>query len=210
MLRKAADTEELLGRARNGDRVAREELLMHHRDRLRRMIAIRLDRRMAARVDPSDVVQEALTQASQRLSGYLRERPVPFYPWLRQLAWERLIELNRRHIYAQKRSVTREESCSMDLPDESAMELANRLLAPGSSPMNQLLRAEQRARVQAALTRLGERDREILVLRHLEQLSTAEMAAVLHISEGAVKTRHLRALQRFRDLLTAERGEDES
>jgi RNA polymerase sigma-70 factor (ECF subfamily) len=210
MTHKGVDTEELLGRAREGDRGAREELLMHHRDRLRRMIAIRLDRRMAARVDPSDVVQEALTQASQRLSGYLRERPLPFYPWLRQLAWEKLIELNRRHIHAQKRSVTREESASLELPDESAIELANRLMAPGSSPMNHLLRAEQRARVQAALKHLGERDREILVLRHLEQLSTAEMAAVLEISEGAVKTRHLRALQRFRELLTAGNGEDQT
>src|SRR6266436_992052 len=123
-----ADTEELLNHAERGDDAAREELLMHHRNRLKRMIAIRLDRRMAARVDPSDVVQETLTQAAQRLSSYLRDRPVPFYPWLRQLAWERLIELNRRHIYAQKRSVTREESCSMELPDESALELANRLL----------------------------------------------------------------------------------
>jgi RNA polymerase sigma-70 factor (ECF subfamily) len=210
MTHMGSDIEELLERAEAGDRAAREELLMHHRDRLRRMIAIRLDRRMAARVDPSDVVQEALTQASQRLSSYLRERPLPFYPWLRQLAWEKLIELNRRHIYAQKRSVTREEPASMDLPDESALELANRLLAPGSSPMNQLVRAEQRARVQSALTRLGTRDCEVLVLRHLEQLSTAEMAAVLDISEGAVKTRHLRALQRFRDLLSAEQGEDES
>jgi len=210
MAKSNVDTEELLGRAGSGDRAAREELLMHHRDRLRRMIAVRLDRRMAARVDPSDVVQEALTQASQRLSSYLRERPLPFYPWLRQLAWERLIELSRRHIYAQKRSVTREEPSALDLPDESALELANRLLAPGSSPMNHLLRAEQRARVQAALTRLATRDREVLVLRHLEQLSTAEMAAVLGIREGAVKTRHLRALQRFRGLLSEEQGEDES
>lgn len=183
---------------------------MHHRNRLKRMIAIRLDRRMAARVDPSDVVQETLTQAAQRLSSYLQERPLPFYPWLRQLAWERLIELNRRHIYAKKRSVTREESAGLPLPDESALQLADRLLAPGSSPMNQLVRAEQRDRVQAALARLGTRDREVLVLRHLEQLSTAEIAAVLGIREGAVKTRHLRALQRFRELLSPERPGDES
>lgn len=203
------DTEELRARAGDGDRRAREQLLSHHRERLRRMIAFRLDRRLTARVDPSDVVQEALTQAAQRLSNYLRDRPVPFYPWLRQIAWDRLIDLNRRHIHAQKRSVTREEPADMLLPDESALELANRLLARGSSPINHLLRAEQRNRVQASLAQLGQRDREVLVLRHLEQLSTAEMSAVLGISEGAVKVRHLRALERFRDLLT-QTSEDES
>jgi RNA polymerase sigma-70 factor (ECF subfamily) len=196
-----SDTEELLRQAGAGNRTAREQLLAQHRQRLRQMIAVRLDRRLAARLDPSDVVQEALVDAAQRLSAYLRQRPLPFYPWLRQIAWERLIDLHRQHIYAQKRSVTREEPQNMHLPDESALELADRLLARGSSPISQLVRAEQRHRVREALARLGPRDQDILVLRHLEQLSTAEMAAVLGISEGAVKTRHLRALVRFRELL---------
>ena len=202
------ETQELLRRAGLGDAQACERLLDRHRPDLRAFVELRLDPRLRARLDPSDVVQETLTQAAQRLSSYLRDRPLPFYPWLRQLAWERLIELNRRHIYAKKRSVTREEPAGLALPDESALELADRLLAPGSSPMNQLVRAEQRSRVQAALAQLGTRDREVLVLRHLEQLSTAEIAAVLGIREGAVKTRHLRALQRFRELLSAEPGED--
>jgi RNA polymerase sigma-70 factor (ECF subfamily) len=204
------DTETLLQRAGQGDRSARELLLARHRNRLRQMIAFRLDRRLAARVDPSDVVQDALTDAARKLSAYLRERPLPFYPWLRRLAWERLLDLHRRHIWAQKRSVTREEGQSLPLTDESALVLAERLLAGGGSPISQLLRAEVQQRVQAMLARLAPRDREILVLRHLEQLSTREMAAVLGISEGAVKTRHLRALQRFRDLLSQEEREEES
>ena len=198
-----AGIEELLQRAGHGERRAQEQLLAQYRDRLRRMVAVRLDRRLAARVDPSDVVQEALTDAAQKLSAYLRERPLPFYPWLRQLAWERLIQLHRRHIRAQRRSVTREEARDIDLPDESALELANRVLARGSSPIAQLLRAEQRDRVRAALTRLAARDREVLVLRHLEQLSIREIAAVLGVSEGAIKLRHLRALERFRVLLSS-------
>src|SRR5689334_9707326 len=88
------DTELLLRRAGTGDRLARDRLLDRHRDRLRQVIAYRLDRRLAARVDPSDVVQEALADAARRLPAYLRERPLPFYPWLRQLALERLIELH--------------------------------------------------------------------------------------------------------------------
>jgi RNA polymerase sigma-70 factor (ECF subfamily) len=202
MVLEDSTTEGLLDSAGRGDRLAREQLLSQHRQRLKQMIAFRIDRRVAARIDPSDVVQEALTEASQKLSGYIRTRPIPFYPWLRQLAWERLVELHRQHIQAQKRSVTREEQQTVALPDQSAAELADRLLSRGSGPVSHLLRDEQRSQIQAALLRLQPRDREVLIMRHLEQLSMAEMAAVLGASEGAIKVRHLRALERFRNLLT--------
>lgn len=201
---KTPDTEELIERASSGDGNARQQLLVRHRRRLRRMIAVRMDRRMAARVDPSDVVQETLAEAAQKLSGYLRARPIAFYPWLRQLALERLIELHRRHIRAQKRSVTREQRFENGLSDESMLELARRFVAGGTSPSAHLVRDELRERVQAALSKLAPNDREVLVMRHLEGLHVHEIAAVLGITEGAVKTRHLRAIRRFRDLL----GED--
>jgi RNA polymerase sigma-70 factor (ECF subfamily) len=162
------------------------------------MVAYRLDRRLSARADASDVVQEALADAARRLSAYLRERPIPFYPWLRQLAWQRLVELHRQHIHAQSRSVTREAISRLPLNDESVAELADRLVAVGSAPSARMLRNELRLRVRSILTELAERDREVLVLRHLEQLSTREIAAILGITEGAVKTRHLRALERFK------------
>jgi RNA polymerase sigma-70 factor, ECF subfamily len=205
---KVCDVEELLQRAGQGDAAAREQLLVLHQTRLRHMIAVRMDRRLAARVDPSDVVQETLAAAVQQLSDYLRRRPLPFYPWLRQMAWERLIELHRRHVRAHKRSVCKEEQPPALLPDESAQELANRLLARGSSPSARLRREELRELVQEALPRLAEHDREILVLRHLEQLSVKEIAAVLGITEGAVYTRHLRALERLRGLLGKELAEE--
>lgn len=209
MVQSEPDTEELLAQAGHGDRAAREQLLARHRGRLRQMIAVRMDRRLAARIDPSDVVQDTLIEAARNLSDYLRERPVPFYPWLRQLAWERLIELHRRHIVARKRSVTREEAEALPLSNESASHLlASRLFATGSTPSERLVRSEQRSRVRTALTRLGERDREVLVLRHLENLSVHDTAAVLGITEGAVKSRHLRALDRLRLLLDAERGDE--
>ena len=200
-------TEELIERAGRGDALARQELLVRHQARLRQMIAVRMDRRLGARLDPSDVVQEVFADACQKLGNYLQERPLPFYPWLRQLAWERLVKLHQRHIRAQKRSTTREQRYDMALSDESAMALANRLLTSGSSPSRQAMRAELRHRVQAALAQLADRDREVLVMRYLEQLSTREIAAVLGIAEGAVKTRHLRALQRLRGLLGDELGE---
>ena len=137
-----ADSEDLLARASNGDAAAQQELLGRHSERLRKMVAARLDRRLAARIDPSDVVQEALLDASQMLPAYLRERPLPFYPWLRRLAWKRLVKLQRRHLGAQRRSVTREEQQIPSLPEESALVLAQRLIAPGSSPSNHLLREE--------------------------------------------------------------------
>jgi RNA polymerase sigma-70 factor (ECF subfamily) len=139
-----------------------------------------------------------LAEAARRLPDYLRDRPLPFYPWLRQLAADRLDKARRRHLHAGKRDARREEA---PLPDESALELAQRLLGHGTSPSHQLARQEVRERVRAALAQLPQRDREVLVLRYLEQLSTREMAEVLGTPEGTVKSRHLRAVERLRGLL---------
>jgi RNA polymerase sigma-70 factor (ECF subfamily) len=203
------DTEQLLRQVAGGDQDARNQLLARHRKRLRQMVACRLDRRLAARVDASDVVQEVLAQADRKLDRYLRERPLPFYPWLRQLAWEQLIVLHRRHVRAQRRSILLEEPVVLRLPDESAAELADRLVDSTSNPSQQMLREELRLRLRQALLDLRENDREVLVLRHLEQLSVAETAHVLGISAGAVKVRHLRALDRLRARLdeTIQEGE---
>ncbi len=195
------DTEQLLDLAGQGDRTARNQLLDRYRQRLRALIVLRIDPQLAARIDPSDVVQESLAEADGKLSDYLRTRPLPFYVWLRARALERLADLHRLHVRAQKRSVRREEVRLAYLPDESLVQLAGRLAAGGSTPSTHLQREEERQRLRTALERLAERDREVLVLRHLEQLSTREIAAVLGVTEGTVKVRHLRALQRLRGLL---------
>jgi RNA polymerase sigma-70 factor (ECF subfamily) len=201
------DTDELLRLARGDDPSAREQLLARHRPRLRRLVRLRLDRRLSARVDPSDVVQDTLAEADRRLEEYLRHTALPFYPWLRQIALERLIDLRRRHVRARKRSVACEEPDVLSLPDESAAELAARLIDLGSSPSRQLLREEMRERVRAALGRLTVDDREVLVLRHLEQMPVREVAAVLGVGEGAVRMRLVRSLGRLRDLLDQDLGE---
>jgi RNA polymerase sigma-70 factor (ECF subfamily) len=172
-------TDELLRRVGDGDRQARSQLLLRHRPRLRRLIALRLDPRLAARLDPSDVVQESLAEADRRLGRYLRERPLPFYPWLRQLALEQLVEQHRRHLRAGRRSVLREQAEPPRLPDQSAGELAERLLAGGDSPSAGLHREELRVRVRAALEALAGPDREVLLLRYLEQMAAAEVAAAI-------------------------------
>jgi RNA polymerase sigma-70 factor, ECF subfamily len=202
------DTEQLLDRAAAGDAHARGRLLERHRTRLRSLVALRLDRRIAARVDPSDVVQDSLAEADRRLAGYLRDRPLPFYVWLRGLALERLVDLHRLHVRAQKRSVRREEASVSLLPDESLLQLAERLADRGSSPSARLLHEDLRRRVRDALARLPERDREVLAMRHLEHLSVKEIAAALGLSESAVKVRHVRALERLRGLLDEECRED--
>jgi RNA polymerase sigma-70 factor (ECF subfamily) len=191
-------THDLIDRAGRGDEVARHQLLERYRDYLRRMVAVRLDRRVAARVDPSDVVQETLVEAARRLDDYLRDRPLPFYGWLRGLAGERVIDAHRRHVAARRRSVTLEHR-DPDLPDASADELVRRLFADDTSPSRHLMRQERHERLKTALASLSQRDREVLVMRHLEQLSTAEIAAMLELSEAAVKSRLLRALLRMRD-----------
>jgi RNA polymerase sigma-70 factor (ECF subfamily) len=202
-----ADLDGLLARATAGDDAARQRLLGCFRDRLRRMVGVHLDRRLAARVDPSDVVQEALADAARKLDDYLCRRPLPFYPWLRRLAWERVLKQHQRHIHAGKRSVCREEMQPPGLPESSALELTERLLDRRSGPSARLVREEQRALVRAALDRLGEGDREVLVLRYLEGLSHHDIAAVLGVGEAAVKTRHVRALDRLGELLNEESEE---
>ena len=199
--------EELLERARQGDAEARAQLFTYPRKRLRDMIALRMDHRLRARIDPSDVVQDALADAFLQLPDYLQEQPLPFYPWLRQIAWNRLIDLHRRHLLAQRRSVLREES-PLALPNASVVALAELLIANGTSPSGQIMREEMRDRLQAALLQLKDSDRELLVLRYLEKLSTAEIAAVLGIREGAVKVRHFRALERLRPLLESPPSKD--
>ena len=170
--------------------MAATQLFDRHRDRLRRMVSIRLDGQVKTRVDPSDVVQEALATACQQLPAYLRTRPLPFYPWLRRIAFDRLADLHRRHLRAKRRSVGREEP--QGLSDESAIALAQRLLSPETSQLGRMVRQEMLHRIHTLLDQLNPNDREVLVLRHLEELDTRETAAVLGITESAVKLRHLR------------------
>lgn len=193
------DTEHLLDRAARGDHAAVDQLLNRHRRRLKAMIAARIDPRIGARVDPSDVVQDVLIQAAQRFPQYLADRPVAFYPWIRQMAWERLIDLHRRHLRSQARSVQREEPRGVS--DESAARLTELFVSEESNPGSHLIRGEVRRRVQEALSRLAPEDCELLLMRHLEGLKVAEIAQVLGIHERAAKSRLRRAHERMHEQL---------
>lgn len=192
-------TGRLLARAASGDRSAVDDLLARHRDRLRRMVAIRMDGRLAARVDPSDVVQDTLADAAARMGEYLREPSAPFHLWLRRIAWSRLVDAYRRHILRESRSVLREQP--LGLSDDSALQLADQLLSSGADPVRRMICDELRARVKATLIQLSEQDQEILVLHHLEQLPMTECAAIMNTSVAAAKKRYVRAMERLRGLL---------
>ena len=191
---------ELLNRVEAGDDAARDQLLESQRFRLRGMVSARLDKRIVARLDASDVVQEVLLKASDRLSDYARRRPLPLYPWLRQLAWDRLVELHHKHVAANRRSVNQEVDIS--LPDHSAIQLANRLGMSQTSPSKNLIRSEMIERLHRALEGLEAGDREVLMMKYLEELSTDEIAATMHVSRRTIQLKHRRGpeqLQRSLD-----------
>ncbi|HUE72652.1 MAG TPA: sigma-70 family RNA polymerase sigma factor [Pirellulaceae bacterium] len=199
------DTEELLRRAADGRGSAVEELFDRHRPRLRQMIAVWIDPRLSPRLDPSDVVQDTLVEAHGSLADFLRKRPLPFYPWLRQMAWNRLVDLHRRHLLAGRRSISREDPRGMAISDQSMERLSRKLTASHADPARRMIRKELAQRVRTALDRLPAAAREILVLRHMEQLSVKEIAVILGIAEGTAKSRHFRALEQLRHLLAGDR-----
>jgi RNA polymerase sigma-70 factor, ECF subfamily len=201
MVTEDSATESLLNQAEHGDESAVRQLILLHRERLRRMIGVHMDTRLTARLDPSDVIQEATIEVARRLPEYLKQRDCAFYPWLRRIAWERLVWLHRRHVKAHRRSVERELDGEVRLPDESVMQLADLLQASQTSPSRHLIREELRQRVRAALRAIEPEDREILVLRHLEQLTMKESAEVLGVTLFAAQSRYRRALERLHEQL---------
>lgn len=191
-----------LARAGQGDQAALGELLAEQRERLRRMIALRLDRRLQGRVDASDVIQESFLEAARRLNEFLVNPSVPFYVWLRFLAVQKLAETNRRHLGAKMRSAGREVALYRGAyPAATSAALAAHLLGHFTRPSEAAMRVESKLQLQEALNSMEAVDREVLALRHFEQLSTSEAAKVLGISEEAIKKRHIRALKRLKDAL---------
>jgi RNA polymerase sigma-70 factor (ECF subfamily) len=197
----ADETRVLLERVAAEDAGAAERLWEVYRAPLRRMIGLRLDRVLAQRVDASDVVQVVLIRASQRLGEYLRNPVLPFDRWIRQIARDAMIDEHRRHRDAARRSLDREQPLAAAFGDRSSLDLAAQLRDPELTPAAAALRGELQRRFYAALVKLDDDDREIVLLRHFEQLSNSEAARTLGLSDAAAGMRHLRALRRLRALL---------
>jgi RNA polymerase sigma-70 factor (ECF subfamily) len=193
---------QLLKRAAAGENEIWGQLLAVHQQRLQYMVFLRLDRRLQGRIDPSDVVQEAFLDALAQLDDYLADPRMPFYIWLRCITGQKLVALHRHHLGTKARDVSREIPLYQGaLPEASSSALAARLLGHGSRPSEAAMRAERGLRLQEALNLMSRLDREMLALRHFEQLSNAETAHVLGLRESAASKRYLRALQRLKNIL---------
>src|SRR5262249_35382306 len=197
------ETNRLLERAAQGDKQSWGALLTRHRERLRRLVAFRMDQRLQGRIDPSDVIQEACLEAAAALAEYLRRPAMPFFLWLRGITGNKLLELHRHHLGAQMRDARREVSLHGGAsPENTSAALAAQLLGHATRPSEAAIRAEAKLRLQEALNDMDPLDREVLALRHFEQLSPTETGQVLGISKKAAGMRYLRALKRLKEILT--------
>ena len=182
-------------------------LFDRYRDRLRLMVHLRLDRRLQARVDSSDVIQEAFLEAAQRYEQFKTKPTMPPFLWLRFLVGQRLTMMLRRHLGAKARTAVREVSLFHGaLPQANSESLAAQLLGRLTSPSHVAMRSELQVRVQEALNSMAEIDREVLVLRHFEQLSNVEAAEILGLSQQAASKRYVVALRRLKETLGAMPG----
>jgi RNA polymerase sigma-70 factor (ECF subfamily) len=195
------DGQELIDRLRGGDQQALGSLFSRNRDRLRRMVEFRLDARLRGRVSTSDVLQEAYIDALKRLPHFRALPDVPFFVWLRWVAIQRLVEVHRHHLGAQGRAATREVRLGQGDAIEASSERMVELIGDLTSPSQAAQRGEILGRLREALDHLDPTDREVLALRHFEELSNRETAALLGIQAAAASKRYVRALERLKDLL---------
>jgi RNA polymerase sigma-70 factor (ECF subfamily) len=196
------DDERLIDLAGQGDLAALAELFGRYRKRLRQMVRLRLDRRLQGRVDASDVLQEAYLDVAQQLPHYLTKREMPFFLWLRLVAGQRLMRIHRKHLGAAIRDAGREVLLYRGaLPQASSASLAAQLLGHYTPASQALSRAEVQLEIQAALNAMEPIDREIIALRHFEELTNAEAAQVLEIDRSAASKRYIRALKRLQTIL---------
>jgi RNA polymerase sigma-70 factor (ECF subfamily) len=198
-----AEHSDMLKRAADGDQDALRELFQLYRDRLKRMVRLRLSRRLQGRVDDSDVVQEAYVDIARNLAAYVREPKLPFFLWLRHMTGLKLTEIHRRHLGTQLRDADREVSLHRGgLPEADSVSLAAQLLGQMTSPSQAAIKAETRIYVQEALNSMDPIDREVLALKHFEQLSTSEIAEELGLSKAGAGSRYLRAIKRLKETLS--------
>ena len=195
--------DDLLRRAQGGEPAAQSALFTKYRDRLRRMIHLRLDRRLTGRVDASDVLQDVYLEVRKRWAAGGVEPNLPFFLWLRLVTGQKLTDLHRHHLGVRMRDAGLEVSLHRGaMPGASSASLAAQLLGTMTSATRAAVRAEHRLIVQEALNGLDPIDREILILRHLEHLSNDEAALALGLKKSAASQRYVRALKRLKEILS--------
>ena len=198
------ETPELVNRVIRGDVDALADLFSFHRQRLWRMVHFRMDQRLAGRVDADDVLQEAWIRAVDRIGSFIVGASRSTFIWFRMIVTQTLVEVHRRHVGAQKRSAAREFSIHGGWSsDSTSLSLAHHLMGHLSSPSNAAIHAELSKQLDQALSTMSDIDREVLALRHFEELTNSETAQVLDMSEQAASARYVRALSRLRHVIQA-------
>lgn len=188
--------------AEQGADLALADLFERYRSRLRRMVDLRMDRRLLGRIDASDVVQEGYIEARKAFPVYLRDPQAPFYIWLRCIVGRRLMTLHRRHLGAGVRDARREVALDpVGVPEATSAAIAAQLVGQQTSPSEAVVRKERSRHLREALDAMDPTDREVLVLRHFEQLGNVDVARVLGIERAAASKRYVRALKRLRQML---------
>ncbi|MCA9113999.1 MAG: sigma-70 family RNA polymerase sigma factor [Planctomycetaceae bacterium] len=201
--------DQLVQAAGSGDAEALAELFGQHRSRLRMMVQLRLDRRLTGRIDPSDVLQDTFLEVSRRIPEYAAGNDMPIHLWLRFLTMQRLLQLHRRHLGAKMRNAGREISLhGGGGPHAESASVAAQLVGRVSSPSQQAVRAELQQKLEAALNEMDPIDREVLVLRHFEQLGNNDVAQLLGLGKTAASNRYVRALKRLKHILEHRPGSD--
>ena len=199
MSAEESPTNEFVKRALAGEEAAMAELFEMYRDRLRRMVDLRMHPRIQGRCDPSDVIQEAFIDVAQQLPNYAKNPELPFYLWMRLITGQRLAKVHRQHLGTAKRDAKREVTIPAEFaPEASTFNLASFFAGSMTSPSKHLIRDELRGRIQAVLDEMEVHDREVLALRHFEELTIRESALVLGISETAASSRYRRAILRIK------------
>ncbi len=194
MALQSSHVERLLQRIAGGDASAKDELLASHRPLVREFIRLRIDRGLAQRVDPSDVVQETLIEVSQRLEDFLQRRPMPFATWLRKTAYQNLARLRRTHLFTESRSPFRE----LSIPKSGSLLIVDAVFRSEEGPLSKLVRDELVKRVNEFLSQLSDDDRELILMRTCEGLDNATVANILDLDPRLCSKRFARALLKVR------------
>ncbi len=204
-------TQELLKQAEGGDVSAVNQLMDRHRNSLRQLVRLRLDQKLQRRIDVSDVVQDVLVEANRRLQTYIANPVMPFHLWLRQIARDRMIDAHRRHRVSARRSLDREQNLAAPQGyDQSSVQLGAILGDQKLTPAAEALQKEMAGRIERAITKLDDKDCEIIVMRHYEHLSNQEIAAALDLTEPAASMRYLRAIRRLKVVLQEDSPADDT
>ncbi len=192
----------LLDSAKSGDADALNSLILRHRERLKRMVKLRLNPALRGRVDESDIIQDACVEAAKRFPEYVKAPKAPFFLWMRQIVGHKLIDAHRVHLDADKRAANREISIHRgSTPSVNSTCLAEKLLGRFSSPSAAAVVGPTMVIAGSGSTMKDEMDREILALRHFEQLTNLEAAGALGIDKSTASKRYVRALARLKTLI---------